>query len=287
MPPPIRYPLPTLVVLVLLALAAWRGERMTRSVRASLAARWSRAVEGPPIPSSTRPQVVAGPVVRKALLLHDDVAASSRPGGPPSDTIRVRMFTDIYDVWPLDGPPHFYRVGNRSPIGWVKADDLLPWDTRLVVRGPDPTDPSVRSTRPVLAWTADAVEVATWDESEPWTRVRQHTQIPLGRLRPDDWGVWLSREELLGLLRRVEGKATEPPEATRLRALLGRVAEARPMTAADIAAARAVLPTLAFATRSTAPDRVGEALARVNESWEPEASWGGFSFRFVPLSSLP
>src|SRR2546423_963051 len=101
--PPIRYPLPTLLLLLLVGLAAWGGEKATRPLRAALAGRFTRAVEGPPIPSSTRPQVVAGPIVRRALLLHDDVAVSGRPGGPPTETIRLRMFVDVYDVWPLQG----------------------------------------------------------------------------------------------------------------------------------------------------------------------------------------
>src|SRR3954453_1465283 len=96
--PPIRYPLPTLVLLCVLGLVAWRGERMTRPLRAAWAARLQRAREGPPVPSSRDPQVVSGPIVRKALLLHDDVTASVRPGGPPEETIRLRMFVDVYDV---------------------------------------------------------------------------------------------------------------------------------------------------------------------------------------------
>src|SRR5262245_31594776 len=116
--PPIRYPLPTLIALVVLALALWRGEAWTRPLRAALAARLARAVEGPPVPHSDRPQVVAGPIFRKGLLLHDDVAVASRPGGPPVelDTIRHRMFVDIYDAWPLTGAATDYRVGNRRPI---------------------------------------------------------------------------------------------------------------------------------------------------------------------------
>ena len=93
--PPIRYPLPTLVALVLLGLLVWRGEAWTRSLRAAFTARLSRAVEGPPPPHSDRPQIVAGPIVRRALLLHDDVPVSDRPGGPASQTIRRRLFADL------------------------------------------------------------------------------------------------------------------------------------------------------------------------------------------------
>src|SRR6516165_9330253 len=103
MPPPIRYPLPTLVALVLLGLLVWRGEAWTRSMRSALAARLTRAVEGPPPPHSDHPQVVAGPIIRRALLLHDDVPVADWPGGPKSEAIRYRMFVDVYDVWPVAG----------------------------------------------------------------------------------------------------------------------------------------------------------------------------------------
>ena len=54
--PPIRYPLPTLVALTLVSLLIWRGEAWTRPLRSSIADRLAKAVEGPPIPHSDRPQ---------------------------------------------------------------------------------------------------------------------------------------------------------------------------------------------------------------------------------------
>src|SRR4051794_24691335 len=96
--PPIRYPLPMLIAVFVASLLLWRGESWTRSLRASLSTRLARAVQGPPIPLSDRPRVVAGPITRRALLLHDDVTVATTPGGTPSETIRHRMFVDIYDV---------------------------------------------------------------------------------------------------------------------------------------------------------------------------------------------
>src|SRR4051794_26212111 len=100
------------MLLVVLALLAWKGEARTRPLRADLAARWSRIVEGPPPPASTEPKVVAGPIVRRVLLLRDGVPATDRPGGRVVETIRHRQFADLYDVWPLQGRPTHYRIGN-------------------------------------------------------------------------------------------------------------------------------------------------------------------------------
>ncbi len=42
--PPIRYPLPTLVLLLVLGLLAWRGESMTRPWRSALAEQLASAI---------------------------------------------------------------------------------------------------------------------------------------------------------------------------------------------------------------------------------------------------
>jgi hypothetical protein len=303
MPPPIRYPLPTLVLLTLLGLLLWRGAAWTRPLRSALADRWSRAVAGPPVPSSNRPQVLAGPITRKALLLHDDVAAAHTPGGPPAETIRLRMFVEIYDVWPLQGAPTHYRIGNRRPIGWVGAADLLPWDTRLAVRAPrgamalaetadGPRPPSATpvgaQTLPVVAWTRDAVRVAVWDPDRPWQGVARLGWVARADLPPESWGVWISREELLALLRRAVDPA--PPSDLRLaslRAVLGRLADSRALTDADRAAAAPALPPGVLDRAATSTAEASDRLARANEHWAPEASWAGLSFQFLPLTDLP
>ncbi len=301
MPPPIRYPLPTLVVLIVAALLAWRGEALTRPLRSAISARWSRALEGPPVPSSDRPQVVAGPIVRKALLLRDDVAASDRPGGAASETIRHRMFVEVFDVWPLTGSPTHYRVGNRRPIGWVPAADLIAWDTRLVVRAAEGSLPMSESPQgprssqevgtgslPVLAWTADAVQVAVWEPGRPWERVSRTGWVGLDAVRPARWGVWLDREELLALLRRaLQVPPAAPPAILRLRAVLGRLSDDRAISDTDLTLARGALPALVFNRVTATPAESSEALARANEEWRPEATWGGLSFAAVPLTILP
>jgi hypothetical protein len=250
-----------------------------------LAARVTRAVEGPPVPQSDHPQVVAGPIIRKALLLHDDVPVAERPGGRTAETIRHRMFVDVYDVWPLAGEPTYYRVGNRNPLGWVNAAELLPWNTRLVIRR-DTAAPSL----PVLGQRTDAVEVAVWDAAQPWSAVERREWVSASALTPPSWGVWLSREELLALLRRTLAKGTghaEPRETVHLRAVLGRLLDDRPLGKHDLEAARAVLPPPALKIAAGSPDEASDHLAQINEEWATEVSWGGLSFRFIPLEVLP
>ena len=299
--PPIRYPLPTLIALVLLALVVWRGEAWTRSFRSVLAARMARAVEGPPIPHSDRPQVVAGPIIRRALLLRDDVSVAERPGGPASETIRHRMFVDIYDVWPLQGAPEYFRVGNRSAIGWVRRADLLAWDTRLVIRAEGETLPvadapdhpprpiAIQASLPVLDWPAGSIGVAVWDSGHFWSEVERRAQVHTSAVATKSWGLWLSREELLALLRRAlaPAKHRESAEQLRLRALLGRLLDDRPVSDEDVRAARVALPSPALALSAASSDDASDRLARLNEDWSPEVSWGGLSFQFVPLEALP
>jgi hypothetical protein len=302
MPPPIRYPLPIVIALVLLALLFWRGAAWTRSFRSALAVRLARAVEGPPLPHSEHPQVVAGPIIRRALLLHDDVPVADRPGGPPTEAIRHRMFVDIYDVWPLQGGPEHYRVGNRKAIGWVRRVDLLPWDTRLVIRGeggalpltdmPDhpPRPIAIRSSLPVLEWGTDVLTVAVWDADHPWAEVERKELVRAPALPTASWGVWLSREELLALLRRTLAPAASRRESElqlRLRALLGRLRDDRPLSDTDVQAARTALPPPSLAIAAGSLDEASERLSRINEQWSAEASWGGVSFGLVPLDALP
>ena len=301
--PPIRYPLPTLIALVLLALLFWRGEAWTRSFRSALAARLARAVEGPPIPHSDRPQVVAGPIIRRALLLRDDVPVADRPGGPPSETIRHRMFVDIYDVWPLQGAPEHYRVGNRRAIGWVRGADLLPWDTRLVIRGEGEALPLAdvpdHSPRPItIAIIAPRSGVA--HRLALGRGLGPGPSLVRGRSPRMAAGIGLAGGELggLALARGAPGPAPadarpghrtmrESAEKLRLRALLGRLLDDRPLSDADVQAARAALPPPALAIAAGSRDEASDRLARVNEEWSAEASWGGVSFRFVPLEALP
>ena len=298
-PPPIRYPLPTLLALIALVLLGRWGAELLRPLREAVTMRIRRAVEGPPVPSSSEPRRVAGPMLRRALLLHDETPATARPDGPPVETIRHRMIAFVYDVWPVRGEPTHYRIGGRRPIGWVAAADVLPWDTRLVVRAPEgtlaladsPGRPAATTADvgivpvPVLAWTPEAIEVAVWERDRPWSEVARRAWIPTAALPTGAWGVWLSRDELLVLLR--QPLAHDAARATRLRALLGLLMDPAPLAAEDLAAARDALPAAAFAQDAQDVKSKSEALARLNDLWTPDASWSGLSFRAVPLAALP
>src|SRR6185437_928287 len=200
--------------------------------------------------------------------------------------------------WPLRGEPTHYRVGNRRPFGWVRAGDLLTWDTRLVVQLPRETQvsytgpqgpftvpaPEGRGSLPVTAATAGAVQVVSWVRGRPWQEVDRRAWVRLSDLPNDRWGVWLSRDELLVLLRRtLDSSASPEQEIVRLQAVLGRFAVDHPFDAEDVQRARAALPGLVFAGKRNARD-ASECLARVNEHWSPEASWSGVSFQSIPLS---
>ncbi len=290
MPPPIRYPLPTMIALLLAGLIAWRGEVWTRSWRAEIATRVERVVHGPPVPRSTRPQVVAGPIVRRGLLLRDGVPLADRPRGATTGTIDRRMFVDIYDEWPDATKPTFFRVGNRQPLGWIAAADLLPWNTRLVVRPTsgkltiDGAEVTTGSTAcPVLNWRSDAVEVVTWATDHPWETIGRRGWVRFDSLAADPWGVWISQVELPNLLRlALDGD----PDFVRLVAVLGRVTATEPLTENDVPTARSALPAFLFNPASRQPgatDRLAEANARPRT----DAHWSGLSFRFLPLTDLP
>lgn len=285
--PAIRYPLPTLIALLLIGVIAWRGEAMTRPLRSALATRWKKSFEGPPVPSSDHPQLVAGPITRRALLLHDGVGASRLPGGPASETIRLRMFVDVYDVWPLTGKSDYFRVGNRQAIGWVKAADVLPWNTRLVVQRGD--SGAAGGSSPVLSWDDKTVRIAEWPAEAPWGEiVSLERDVALSDLPVERWGVWLSREELLELLARAgRESAGQSPATLRLRAVLGRLVDDQAFSDSDLDSARRYLPAFALAETRTAGGSPAERLARINENWETEASWGGLHFSRIPLSVLP
>ena len=292
MPPPIRYPLPTLIALALAGLLAWRAEGWSRAWRAEVAAQARRALEGPPVLRSARPQVVAGPVVRRGLLLHDSTPLADRPRGPEAGRVDRRIFVDIYDEWPDAARPSHYRVGNRQPLGWVAAGELLPWSTRLVVRPPSgrltidgrPVEVGAVAC-PVVGARADAVEVATWDPQHPWERPGPRGWVPLADLPPSAWGVWISQVELPSLLRSALDGAT-PPGLVRLAAVLGRAGGGEALAPADVDAARPALPAIVL-DPATATPGAADRLAEANAHPRADARWSGLSFRFLPLGDLP
>jgi hypothetical protein len=277
-PPEIRYPLLWIAGGLAVALAAWLARPALDAVGGALRERWRRVAEGPPVPSSGSPMAIAGPMVRRVLLMREGVEATGRPGGRAVLTIGRRAFADVYDVWPLDGPPTHYRIGNRRPFGWVPSADVLPWDTRLVlwVEGSS-------AASPIVGWDAGRVRVALWDPERPWGRVAEQRWAEAGP--GASRGVLLSRDELLMLLRHLIAGAPAGP--LRARAIVGDLSGARAWGDEDLAAVRGALPAWAFAGEAPAREAAIEALSRINESWSPEASWSGLEFRSVPLEALP
>jgi hypothetical protein len=187
------------------------------------------------------------------------------------------------------------RVGNRKPIGWVPIKDVLRWNTRLVIQAPEgqlrlsETPDGIakmvevgRASLPVLGWTEKVVELAVWDSSGPWSKVARSGWVRRSELPADAWGIWISQVELPVLL----GLANqgESPEVARLRAILGRLADHRPLSSIDLEAIRKALPTNVLRSGST-----GSAgrLAEANAQPVSEAGWAGLTFRFLPLSDLP
>jgi hypothetical protein len=295
--PPIRYPLPTILALILTTLLAWFGAEMTKEWRSEMSQRLRLAVEGPPVPNSPRPEVFAGPITKRALLLLDQTPATSRPNGPTVETIDRRMFVDVYNTWPSPGPVSHVRVGNRKPIGWVPVGDVLLWDTRLVIQvpggrlklaeTPDGIAQSVevgRLSLPVLAWTEKAVEVAVWDQANPWSKIARRGWVRPGDLPTEAWGIWISQVELPILL----GLANqgESPRLARLRAVLGRLADNHPWSSSDVETITKTLPAFIF-EGETNPQKSAGRLAEANAQPSSEAGWSGLTFRFLPLGDLP
>ncbi len=305
-PPPIRYPLPTLVILLLLGGLVWWGGDWLAAAQSSAKARWNQWWEGPGPPSSSEVQVVAGAWDRRVLTLRENVIVSPTPNGPLEDVIRQRIFANVYDVWPIQGEPTHYRIGNRQPIGWVAEADVLPWDTRLVIRPPssaipireDPARSSgsnrskllVETPMPVISWTENALKVATWVPDRPWAEVDRIAWISLNDLSMESWGVWLSREELLELIRRLsaaDSDAETTKHSYRLQAILGRITDRQPIAQETLAEAEQALPATLAEIPSLTPNESAEQLARINERWNPDAAWGSFEFRWIPLQVIP
>jgi len=305
-PPPIRYPLPTLLALLLVGYLAWSGrawiDRASKAVQAGI----DRLASGPPVPASEEPMILTGSIPRRGLVAEPGVEATDLPDGQTVETIRYGGFFDLYDRWPLEGEATHYRIGNREPIGWVDAEALLPWSTRLVLKAPagEPLEiPAARAPGrplsetvelraaplPVLTIENGWVELAVWEPDGAWRRVERRLWVEAHAVPAKAWAVLLSRDELLETLRvwNLES-ADADPTALLVRALLGRLTRAGADGTADASMLEVLLPP---EVREKCPS-IGRAealerLARLNENWVPDATWSGLEFRAIPLSVWP
>jgi len=311
-PPPIRYPLPTLLALMMLVGLGWWGRDWLNALGTTVSAGVDRLVSGPPVPASSEPKRWAGPIPRKVLLLRENVSATDKPDGSPVETIRQRIFAEVFDVWPLQGEPTHYRIGNNGrPIGWVSAADVLPWNTRLVLIArskqpislpesaseldePSPTSILITNPTPIIDWTEDAVRLVIWAERAPWQRSARTVWVPRAEIPETAWGVWLSRFELLELLKRW-GRSDDQETAQAL--WVGRLVGGSALSETEIEAIQARLPSFAVRSRHVNPvgnqngqrpaDPVADRLGRINDQWQADASWSGLEFQAIPLQALP
>jgi hypothetical protein len=287
---------------VLLAIACWTGRDVIARARAAVNQRWTRIVEGPPVPSSAEPKTIEGTIVARALLLHEGIEARDRPGGEPIETIRRRMFADVYDVWPLTGEPDFLRIGNRRPFGWVSSQEALAWNSRLTLKLSRPevalsSQPEHSESRPisigpeplpVLDWNGPSVKVATWKPDQPWEGIDRRGWLDAASISAESWTVLLSREEILALVGSLLGNLNDSQRNDlRYRTILGRLGDTRSLSAAECELIRKWLPAEIRDAHAETPRQAMERLARLNETWTTDASWSGTSFHAVPMNAIP
>lgn len=277
-----------MAALVLLALIGWRGADGIRRLRTELGRR-VEAIVTDQVPTAADPRWTDAPIPRRGLLLRDDLRVAEKPDGAPSRTLGMRRIVSLLNVWPLRGEPTHYLIGQDQdrPIGWVKADDLLRWDTRLVVRPPQQglavEGGLVPSGSPPLAVTAidgpaGILTLAEWDPDGPWRVIRGFRKARLAEIPAESLEVLATRKELLVM------QKVQDPAPLRDRAVLGRlVLDAS--TPAPTEARQWLEPIL----RRAGPIRPSAlaTLTRINEDWRPDASWNGLEFRGIPLVLVP
>ncbi len=284
--PHVPYPLPTLLAVTVLGTATVLGANHIQHVWDQLKHK-VEVVMTDQVPTEADPALVKAPVPRKGLLLRDDVPATERPDGGAVVTIGLRRIVEVLNVWPPRGETTHYRIQVGKNTGWVKADDVLIWDTRLVVRVPGAGLPSHDGTiagggppLPITAIDAQAgtVTLVEWDPQGPWRAMKRRLTVKLADVPAGSIEVFLVRAELLTLIGR------QAPADARARAALGRL----------VLEAGSELDPKAIEHLAPVLDRVGTAdgegalkLTKVNEDWRPDASWNTQGFRGVPLSWLP
>ena len=139
------------------------------------------------------------------------------------------------------------------------------------------------SVLPVLVWNEHAIKVAVWEAGSPWLKLARTGWISTRDLPADSWAALLTDAEIVAS-RRFARRAANPGEAIagRLRAILGLMLTDQSLSDQDLIAVRTALPAPVI-TLVEGARPVDEALNRS----DAVASWGGLSFRAVPLTALP
>lgn len=289
-----------LLALVAAGVLAWQGVGLIQSARDALATRLEQVTRDR-VPTEPDPARISGPIPDRGLLLRDDTAATSTPEGGERETIGKRQFVAILNAWPLKGEPTHYRIGGDRPYGWVKADAILPWKTRLVVRPPGSRLPladqpggqgsetavAAGTPLPVLAIDAKSgsIRCQTWGSSAPWGEPGRAGWIRLAELPPESLEVLLTRKELVKLLGRAEGQPS--PDRRAVLAIVGRLGDGDSVAEADLAAARDLLRPVLDQVGQRDAASSARSLAERNENWRADFNVGGVAFCGVPLSILP
>lgn len=301
--PTVRYPFFWLIGLLAVGWIIRLSWPLTEPLRAAAESNWRRMVDGPPFPASSEPKRIAGSFVERGLLLSEPTPVTDVPEGRTTESIRRRIFVDVYDVWPVQpaDQPAFYRVGNERPLGWVRADQLLVWPTRLAIRWPSTAGSSDTTTLsapvgatsgvvgplPILNWNADAMEVGLWEVNQAWRSLASTSWISSTSVPVSARGILLSRVELLELLRRsTEADSPEARESLRLRAIFGQIfGPRRAEHPSDVEVIRKYLP--AWTSSGTHARELSEELSSYASDWRSDVDLSGVGYRLVPLNLLP
>lgn len=286
MPPYVPYPLPSLIALLLVGAAVWWGADAISAARTEIVRR-ADVILRDQVPTEPNPAFTKAPIPRRGLLLRDDLPLNEKPDGPKRGTMGLRRIVDVLNVWPLRGEPTHYEIQSGNVSGWVKAEDLLPWDTRLVVRVPTSglttSEGALAGGGPPLPIVAIDAQTGTitlveWDDLAPWQVVKRRVVVKVDQIPSEGFEVFLVRREL------ATASGNQVGEGTRPRAALGRLVTGG--GAANDPAATAILAPVLDRVGPTDPERVLK-LDLLNEGWKPDATWNSQGYRGVPIRLLP
>ena len=231
-----------MLALALASLLAWQTAVLSKGWRAEMAARLKLSLEGPPVPNSPRPTVVAGPITETRPSAprrdaRDDPAEriDGRDHRPPDVRRRLRHLALAGADQPCPGrQPQGRSAGSRRATSWTgipgsssaRPPASSSWAIARTAR------PDRRGRQPCLARPgldrSSGRGRGLGPGSTPGRRSHSRGWVRLSDLPPESWGVWISQVELpilLGLANR-----GEEPLLARLRAVLGRLADNRPWT---------------------------------------------------------